>query len=204
MSSAYHPETEIRPERVNQTLEQILRSITMHDTPAWDKKLNVAENAYNNTHHSSTGMSPFFALYGQHSNVPTRVDLTPTVPRTDNFHQHLTFIHDHVMKNLKLANARMARTTNRNRREVSFPVGDSVLLNSRNLRLTHDSKLRPCFIGPFVIEHALGPAAYCLRLPAHFRMHPSFHVSLLRPYTDPNATFSGRDRNPLPVAVDTD
>ncbi|CAI5940555.1 unnamed protein product [Closterium sp. NIES-65] len=35
-------------------------------------------------------------------------------------------------------------------------------------------------------------------------MHPSFHVSLLRPYTDPNATFSGRDRTPLPVAVDTD
>ncbi|CAI5951116.1 unnamed protein product [Closterium sp. NIES-64] len=35
-------------------------------------------------------------------------------------------------------------------------------------------------------------------------MHPSFHVSLLRPYTDPNPTFSGRDRTPLPVAVDTD
>ncbi|CAI5981005.1 unnamed protein product [Closterium sp. NIES-65] len=35
-------------------------------------------------------------------------------------------------------------------------------------------------------------------------MHPSFHVSLLRPYTDPNATFSGRDHTPLPVAVDTD
>ncbi|CAI5986109.1 unnamed protein product [Closterium sp. NIES-65] len=35
-------------------------------------------------------------------------------------------------------------------------------------------------------------------------MHPSFHVSLLRPYTHPNPTFSGRDRTPLLVAVDTD
>ncbi|CAI5476246.1 unnamed protein product [Closterium sp. Yama58-4] len=94
MSSAYHPETDGQTERVNQTLEQILRSITMHDAAAWDKKLSMAEFAYNNTHHSATGMSPFFALYGQHPNVPTRVDLTPTVPRADNFHQHLTFIHD--------------------------------------------------------------------------------------------------------------
>ncbi|CAI7885586.1 unnamed protein product [Closterium sp. NIES-54] len=204
MSSAYHPETDGQTECVNQTLEHILRSITMHDAAAWDKKLSMAEFAYNKTHHSSTCMSPFFALYGQHLNVPTRVDLTPTVPRADNFHQHPTFIHDHVRKHLELANARMARTTSHSLREVSFAVGDCVLLDSRNLQLPQDSKLRPRFIGPFVIERALGPVAYRLRLPAHFDMHPSFHMSLLRPYTNPNATFLGRDRTPLPVAVDTD
>ncbi|CAI7751472.1 unnamed protein product [Closterium sp. NIES-54] len=204
MLSAYHPYSDGQTEHVNQTLEQILRNITMHDAAAWDKKLSMAEFAYNNTHHSSTGMSPFFALYSQQPNVPTRVDLTPTVPRADNFHQHLTFIHDHMRKHLELANARMACTTNRSRREVSFAVGDRVLLDSCNLRLPHDCKLRPRFIGPFVIERSLGQVAYRLRLPAHFRMHPSFHMSLLRPYTDPNPTFSGRDRNPMAVAVDTD
>ncbi|CAI5472116.1 unnamed protein product [Closterium sp. Yama58-4] len=168
MSSAYHPEIDGQTERVNQTLEQILRNITMRDATAWDKKLSMAEFAYNNTHH--TDMPPFFALYGQHPNVPTRVDLTPTVPRADNFHQHLTFSRPH----------------------------------SPNLRLPQDNKLRPHFIGPFVIERALGLVAYHLRLPTHFRINPSFHVSLLRPYTDPNTTFSGCDRTPLPVAVDTD
>ncbi|CAI7802682.1 unnamed protein product [Closterium sp. NIES-54] len=79
MSSAYHLETDGQTECVNQNLEKILRNITMHDATAWDKKLSMAEFAYNNTHHSSTGMSPFFALYGQHPNVPTRGDLTPTV-----------------------------------------------------------------------------------------------------------------------------
>ncbi|CAI7808036.1 unnamed protein product [Closterium sp. NIES-54] len=204
MLSPYHRETDKQTERVNQTLEQILRNITMHDAAAWDKKPSMAEFTYNNTHHSSTGMSPFFTLYGQHPNVPTRVDLTPTVPRADNFHQHLTFIHDHVRKHLELANARMARTTSRSRREVSFAVGDRIFLDNRNLRLPQDSKLRPLFISPFVIGRALGPLAYRLRLPAHFRMHPSFHVSLLRPYTNPNATFSGHDRTPIPIAVDTD
>ncbi|CAI7932063.1 unnamed protein product [Closterium sp. NIES-54] len=203
MSSAYHPETDGQTKRVNQNLEQILRSITMHNAAAWDKKLSMAEFAYNNTHHSATGMSPFFAPYGQHPNLPTRVGLTPTIPHADNFHQHLTFIHDHVRKHLELANVRMARTTNCSRREVSFSIDDRVLLDSRSLRLPQDSKLRPRFIGPFVIERPLGPVAYRLRLPAHFHMHPSFHVSLLRPYTDPNTAFSGHERNPKPVAVDT-
>ncbi|GJP31060.1 hypothetical protein CLOM_g8308 [Closterium sp. NIES-68] len=72
MSSAYHPKTDGQTERVNQTFEQILRNITVHNAAAWDKKLSMAEFAYNNMHHSSTGMSPFLALYGQHPNVPTR------------------------------------------------------------------------------------------------------------------------------------
>ncbi|CAI7890501.1 unnamed protein product [Closterium sp. NIES-53] len=192
----YHPETDGQTERVNQTLEQILRSITMHDTATWDKKLSMAKFAYNNSHHLSTSMSPFFALYGQHPNVPTRVNLTPTVPRADNLHQHLTFIYDHVRKHLELANARMARTTNRSPREVSFAASDRVLLDTRNLRLPQDSKLRPRFIGPFVIERALGPVAYCLRLPAHFRTHPSFHVSLPTPLS--RAVIALHCRTPTP------
>ncbi|CAI7739101.1 unnamed protein product [Closterium sp. NIES-53] len=64
MSSVYHPETDRQTKRVNQTLEQILHSITMHNAATWDKNLSMAEFAYNNTHHSSTGMAPFFVLYG--------------------------------------------------------------------------------------------------------------------------------------------
>jgi hypothetical protein len=63
LSKAFHPETDRQTKRVNQILEQFLRiSIVKKD---WDEILPTAEYEYNNSHHSSTGMTPFYANFGQ-------------------------------------------------------------------------------------------------------------------------------------------
>lgn len=46
-------------------------------------------------------------------------------------------------------------------------------------------KLSPCYISPFIIQHQINKVTYCLSLPAQYRISPTFHVSLLKPYTNP-------------------
>jgi hypothetical protein len=76
------------------------------------------------------------------------------------------------------------------RRDVSFSEGEEVLVNAKNIKLrrTGDKsscqKLFPKFIGPFRIVKKVGKGlAYEVALPSNMKkVHPVFHVSLLKPY----------------------
>ena len=53
-------------ERQNQTLEQYLRTFVNYQQDDWAQWLIVAAFAYNNSVHTTTGVSPFFAAYSRH------------------------------------------------------------------------------------------------------------------------------------------
>jgi len=73
------------------------------------------------------------------------------------------------------------------RRDLEFEEGDEVLLRVSPtkgvVRFGTKGKLRPRYIGPFLVKERVGKLAYRLELPESMRgVHDVFHVSMLRKY----------------------
>ncbi|QRW21775.1 integrase core domain protein [Rhizoctonia solani] len=63
-SLAYHPQSNGQTEQVNPSIEHFLRAYSGINQRDWTKWLPMAEFAYNNAVHNSTGKTLFKALYG--------------------------------------------------------------------------------------------------------------------------------------------
>jgi len=64
VSIVFHPETDGQTERVNQTLEQYLRSYSLYQQDDWVSLLPFAEHRYNISLLESAKASPFEINYG--------------------------------------------------------------------------------------------------------------------------------------------
>ncbi|MBW0522045.1 hypothetical protein O181_061760 [Austropuccinia psidii MF-1] len=65
LSTAYHPETDGKTDRVNWILEQYLWMYVSYHQDDWNTWPPLAEFAYKNSDYSSTKQSPFFTVYGR-------------------------------------------------------------------------------------------------------------------------------------------
>ena len=68
---------------------------------------------------------------------------------------------------------------------MQYSTGDQVWLEGKNLRLPYQAtKLAPKRYGPFKIIKEISPVAYQLALPLTWKIHDTFHASLLSPYRE--------------------
>lgn len=202
LSTAFHQRTDGQTERVNSVLEQYLRCYIDYQQDNWSTLLPLAEFAYNNTVHSSTKVTPFFANYGYHPKF------TITIPRVskDSFPvadriKVLQDLYGKMKDNIKSALDRHAHHfDNKVMPQPNFQIGDKVWLDARNLRTARPShKLDYKRVGPFPILEKINSRAYRLKIPKTMKIHPVFHVDLLEKYRpDP---IPGRTPRPLPPVI---
>ena len=86
--------------------------------------------------------------------------------------------------NLQKAAARMKQQADRRRKPApEYWVGQRVWLLTKDIPIRGGTrKLAPRYVGPFVVTHIISPTAIRLRLPPTMkRIHPTFHVSRLKP-----------------------
>ena len=208
LSTAFHPQSDGQTERVNRVLQDMLRHYVSAQRDDWDQHLAAAEFAINNADHASTGFSPFALVYGRAPRVPFETPAGQPRP-ADSPVKAVAELRARLEADLKRAKqllndakSRQKHYADGKRSDLSFQPGDMVLLNTKNIRLKGPSsrKLTPKWLGPFAVESVINPVAYKLALPSSMRIHPTFHVSLLKPYHT-----SGRVQPPPPpVEVDED
>ncbi|CAI7875846.1 unnamed protein product [Closterium sp. NIES-54] len=202
ISSAYHPQTDGQTEQLNQVVEQLLRTACKDDVSHWDTQLPTLEFAYNNASHAATGKTPFFLCYGREPLTPQQPTTPAHVQAAHDFVTTMQQLWEKTQRRLTMMQTSQKQYADRQRRDHLVAVGDQVLLDTRNLNLSHlPSKLRPRFCGPFLVEAQVTPVTFRLRLPDTWKLHNAFHVQLPKPYKDPNQQFQGRQLPPPPPVL---
>ena len=216
LSTAFHPQSDGQTEIMNRTIEDCLRRYVGNSHHNWDELLPMVEFAINNSKNESTAETPFFLNYGVHPKTPEALQLperfrvsntthstsnvlpsTSSMPAVIGFTDRMQSALVEAKKHLQSAQSRQKAYADSWRTDVSYAVGDQVLLQSKNIKLKHpgSKKLLPKWLGPFRVSQVVNPVAYKLQLPQSMsKVHPVFHVSLLAPYQ-----LDGRVQPPPPL-----
>jgi len=212
MSTAFHPQTDGKVERANAVLEEVLRCYCHQTEQDWAQFLPSTEFAINNSHSDAIGMTPFMANYGFEPLGPWAV--TPSnldMPDVEARIAMLQEVHELCRNALRRAKDRMLRYAANRRREVTYQVGDRVLIATKHLSLPLDNtrrKLACVYIGPFEVTKG-GDSAVTVDLPpelARTGLHPTFNVARVRPYyprlgaaptTVPKTVFVGNEEQEI-------
>jgi len=189
MSTAFHPQTDGVSECSIRTIVQILRSMISPDQKDWVEKVPMVEFTINSSMSGSTGFAPFELTYRymprmaqlEHRSAPKMA------PGIQGFvHQaqdNLVMALDAIIESCVI---QMHHANKKRKDSPTLDVGELVYLSTKNLTLPKGQaqKLLPKYIGPMrVITSNLTMDNYTIELLRQLkdrRIHPTFHVNLLR------------------------
>ena len=183
MSTAYHPQTGGQRERINQVIESYLRSYCTYEKNDWVSMLAMAQYAYNNSKHSSTKLSHFYANYGFEPRTTWPTEIQFRNPASELYGHYMTCMHKKLRERLEESVETMKKHYNKKRKTIQpLEKGELVMLNGQNIRAKHRcTKLEVKQLGPIEMLSAESNLRYSkLKLPDSWKIHPVFNIDLLK------------------------
>jgi RNase H-like domain found in reverse transcriptase/Integrase zinc binding domain/Chromo (CHRromatin Organisation MOdifier) domain len=199
MSTTDHPQTDGQTERTNRTILQILRAFVNQVGSDWAQHLAAVEFAINSAVSRSTGKAPFEIIYGC---LPRSF---PPIAFDHDNPASMDFMEDRMLAQLSAQESIIAAKTeqsyhvNKHRKEdPDITTGQDVVVSNES-QLQHlpkgRQKLATKFVGPYkVLKVDKSKSNYTVEIP-NSKRHPTFHVTYVKPYTNPQLDlFPNRQR----------
>jgi hypothetical protein len=186
MSTAAHPQTDGQTEILNQRLETMLHTYVNKDRNDWSDYLDVLMLAYNNSVHSATKEAPVALLMGFKPRLPSSllIEEGSLSVGAESRIKELNLRREWAREAIREAQKQQIRNHNTHHQEVTFQVGDLVLIDPHRLNLWESKgegrKLMQKHIGPFEVTEVVNNNAYHLRLPYSYPIHNMVSVSCLK------------------------
>ena len=189
MSTANHPQSDGQTERANRTIIEALRAYVSPFHTDWVNHLTAVEFAYNDSDHAGTGFSPFYLNNGYHPLTPSAIMAGTPSARPTNVPALIKHLNNDIgaaKQALEKAQEKAAKQANKDRRELTFTVGQHVWLSNEYIKVPQavqaKRKLGPKYYGPYTVNKVISPVTYRIDLPPTLKMYPVFHVSKLKEY----------------------
>lgn len=164
-SSIYHHESNGQVERLNRTLENMLRAHVSQEHVDWDEWLPRILFAYRTSIHSTTQVAPFEAVYGRQARSLVDVQY-PTIVNAEGSSelvQRISQVRQKVRQNISAASEARKSHYDEARRveEPELQVGDFVYWTRMGQK--GSKKLNRMKSGPFEVVQSLPPANFVIK-----------------------------------------
>ncbi len=168
-TTPYRPSSNGQVERYNRTILQFIRCFLDNKVREWDRYLPYLGMSLRSMVNSDTGFTPNMLMLGHEINLPmdvlfgvsqaNQVSMEPA-EYLRNLLTRLESVFRKARSHIGGAQVRQKRLYDVKVRHHQFQKGDLVYRRDSSTTVGESRKLRPIYVGPFIVTDILSPALY--------------------------------------------